>query len=102
MHLSARAIDETRRFAARGRRAIAGRQAVRILKPEVKEAIAMKLIGKVLAWLAAAFVILIVGQNVWGRLTLGSHSPADDAQRDPAANRVVMVFGATGSAGDGL
>ena len=62
----------------------------------------MKLIGKVLAWLAAAFVILIVGLNVWGRLTLGSHSPADDAQRDPAANRVVMVFGATGSAGDGL
>lgn len=62
----------------------------------------MKLIGKLLAWLVAAFVILIVGLNVWGRLTLGSHPPADDAQRDPAANRVVMVFGATGSAGDGL
>lgn len=62
----------------------------------------MKLIGKLLVWLVAAFVILIVGLNVWGRLTLGSHPPADDAQRDAAANRVVMVFGATGSAGDGL
>ena len=62
----------------------------------------MKLIGKLLVWLVAAFVILIVGLNVWGRLTLGSHPPAVDAQRDAAANRVVMVFGATGSAGDGL
>lgn len=62
----------------------------------------MKLIWKILAGLAAVFVILIVGLNVWGLLTLGKYSPADDALRDPTANQVVMVFGATGSAGDGL
>lgn len=62
----------------------------------------MKLVGKVLAWLVAAFAILVVALNIWGLLTLGNHSPASDAERDVAANRVVMVFGATGSAGDGL
>ncbi len=47
-------------------------------------------------------LIALVGLNIWGRATLGTYQPAADAARDPTANRVVMVFGATGSVGDGL
>lgn len=52
--------------------------------------------------MVAGFVCLLVGFNLWGALTLGKYSPLDDSERDNAANRVVMVFGATGSVGDGL
>ncbi|WP_116365755.1 NAD(P)H-binding protein [Parahaliea mediterranea] len=52
--------------------------------------------------LLAALVLLIIGLNLWGAATLGSHSPQASAKRDGQANRVVMVFGATGSVGDGL
>jgi hypothetical protein len=48
------------------------------------------------------FFALIVGFNIWGALTLGTITPDPDAPRDPAANRVVLVTGATGSVGDGL
>jgi hypothetical protein len=47
-------------------------------------------------------VLMLVGLNVWGRVTLGQYEPAAGADRDETANRVVMVFGATGSVGDGL
>ncbi|MEM1110638.1 MAG: NAD(P)H-binding protein [Pseudomonadota bacterium] len=62
----------------------------------------MKLIVWLLEGLAAVVVLLVVGLNIWGATTLGTHSPAPDSKRDPAANRVVMVLGATGSVGDGL
>jgi uncharacterized protein YbjT (DUF2867 family) len=57
-----------------------------------------KLALAVLLLLLALFVAL----NIWGYLTLGKLEPAADAVRDPDANRVVMVFGATGSVGNGL
>ncbi len=60
------------------------------------------MIMKILMALAGILVALIIGLNLWGAATLGKHAPDPDAYRDPAANRVVMVFGATGSVGDGL
>ncbi|QFU77784.1 hypothetical protein EY643_06215 [Halioglobus maricola] len=53
---------------------------------------------------ALVFILLvtIAALNLWGMLTLGTLNPSETAERDPAANRVVMVFGATGSVGDGL
>ena len=47
-------------------------------------------------------LLVIVAFNIWGFATLGTLSPAAEPVRDADANRVVMVFGATGSAGDGL
>lgn len=62
----------------------------------------MKLLKK-LALAAVIFLVLaFIGLNVWGYLNLGKLQPAPDATRDPDANRVVMVFGATGSVGNGL
>lgn len=52
--------------------------------------------------IVAGFVSLVVGFNIWGAATLGSHSPLEDSLRDAQANRVVLVTGATGSVGDGL
>jgi uncharacterized protein YbjT (DUF2867 family) len=60
------------------------------------------MLKKLLLTLALATLALLVGLNVWGALTLGTWHPDPDAYRDPDANRVVMVFGATGSVGDGL
>mgnify|MGYP001546759641 CR=1 FL=1 len=60
------------------------------------------MIKKILVVIAAVPVVLVIGLNLWGAATLGTLSPDPDAYRDPAANRVVMVFGATGSVGDGL
>ena len=62
----------------------------------------MKLLRKVFLALLLAPVALILALNLWGMLTLGTLDPAPDAARDPDANKVVMVFGATGSVGDGL
>lgn len=45
---------------------------------------------------------LLAGFNLWGMASLGTHPPDEDPFRDPSANAVVMVFGATGSVGDGL
>ena len=51
---------------------------------------------------AVALLVLIAGLTLWGRLGQGSLVPAPDARYHPDANRVVMVFGATGTVGDGL
>jgi hypothetical protein len=59
----------------------------------------------IIKWLAIMLTVvfaLIIGFNVWGAATQGSLEPADNAERDTSANKVVMVFGATGSAGGGL
>ncbi|ARN72953.1 hypothetical protein [Oceanicoccus sagamiensis] len=60
------------------------------------------MIKKLVAIMLTALIALIVGFNIWGAATLGSMEPAANAERDPTANKVVMVFGATGSAGGGL
>ena len=52
--------------------------------------------------LGLGFLALIVALNIWGAATLGAIAPDPEAFRDPAANRVVLVAGATGSVGDGL
>ena len=62
----------------------------------------MSIFVKVLVAFAGLFVAFVIGFNLWGALTLGTHTPIADATRDASANKVVMVFGATGSAGDGL
>ncbi len=60
------------------------------------------MLKKILWTLLLAFILLIAGFNLWGALTLGTVPPSPDPYRDPSANQVVMVFGATGSVGDGL
>lgn len=55
----------------------------------------------ILALIGCLLLILIV-LNVWGALALGKIKPDPNAERVASANRVVMVFGATGSVGDGL
>jgi hypothetical protein len=62
----------------------------------------MKLVQKFSLYLLLAVVALLIGFNLWGYVTLGTITPDATATRDPAANRVVMVLGATGSVGDGL
>jgi hypothetical protein len=62
----------------------------------------MKIIGKIFAFGLLGFLLLILAFDIWGFLTLGTINPADPPQREEGANRVVMVFGATGSVGDGL
>lgn len=60
---------------------------------------------RILRWLfggLALVLLLAAALDIWGLLTLGSIVPDPGATRDDDANRVVMVFGATGSAGDGL
>lgn len=52
--------------------------------------------------LLLAALALLAGLNLWGYATLGTHPPDEDPFRDPTANAVVMVLGATGSVGDGL
>lgn len=61
-----------------------------------------KILARVLVAFATLFLLLLIGFNLWGMATLGKYSPDPDAYRNPTANRVVMVFGATGSVGDGL
>jgi uncharacterized protein YbjT (DUF2867 family) len=60
------------------------------------------MIKKALLLVFAALGAVLVALNIWGAATLGTHPPQPEAHRDPTANRVVMVFGATGSVGDGL
>ena len=62
----------------------------------------MKFLLKLALTLVALIVILLIALNIWGAMTLGTLSPDPNALRDTAANRTVMVFGATGSVGDGL
>lgn len=60
------------------------------------------MLKRVLLMIIAGFISLIIGFNIWGAATLGSHSPLPEAPRTDTANRVVLVSGATGSVGDGL
>ena len=62
----------------------------------------MQLFKKLALATLVVLLLLMAGLNIWGYLTLGKLEPAKNPQRDPDANRVVMVFGATGSVGDGL
>jgi hypothetical protein len=57
---------------------------------------------KIVLFFLLGLVLVVAGLNIWGWATLGTLHPALDPVRDPEANRVVMVFGTTGSAGDGL
>ncbi|MFT7048236.1 MAG: hypothetical protein ACJAZE_000622 [Halioglobus sp.] len=57
---------------------------------------------KLILALMSCLLLIIVAFNFWGALTLGKIKPDPNAVRDALANRVVMVFGATGSVGDGL
>ena len=47
-------------------------------------------------------LLVVAAFDLWGFFTLGGITPREPAQRADNANRVVMVFGATGSVGDGL
>lgn len=62
----------------------------------------MRIIMKISAFGLIGFLLLLLAFDIWGFATLGSITPQDDAARDDNANTVVMVFGATGSVGDGL
>lgn len=52
--------------------------------------------------LVGLFALLVVALDIWGFATLGSISLESNPAIDEDANKVVMVFGATGSVGDGL
>jgi FlaA1/EpsC-like NDP-sugar epimerase len=56
----------------------------------------------VLLYPALVLLAILAGLNIWGALTLGTLEIDLDSDRNKAANRTVMVFGATGSVGDGL
>jgi len=62
----------------------------------------MQRIGKAVLYLLGGFLVVVAGFNAWGYVTLGTLTPDPNAARAADANRVVMVFGATGSVGDGL
>ncbi|MEP6389929.1 MAG: hypothetical protein ABJ056_08385 [Halioglobus sp.] len=62
----------------------------------------MKLAKRLAKILIGSLIVLIGAVNLWGALTMGTLVPAQNPELDLAANRVVMVFGATGSVGDGL
>jgi hypothetical protein len=62
----------------------------------------MKRLAKYSGIALLGFLVLIAGFDIWGYATQGSLTPDPNAYRDPEANKVVMVLGATGSAGDGL
>jgi hypothetical protein len=62
----------------------------------------MNVITRVAAAGLLGLGLLVASFDLWGFLTLGKLTPAEEAARDPEANNVVMVFGATGTVGDGL
>jgi uncharacterized protein YbjT (DUF2867 family) len=62
----------------------------------------LNIVRKLALVIFLGFCLLIAGFDVWGSLTLGTLTPDAKASRDSDANQVVMVFGATGSVGDGL
>lgn len=62
----------------------------------------MKTAKKIAAFLLAGLLLVVVAFNIWGAVTLGSITPAAQPELHKDANKVVMVFGATGSVGDGL
>ena len=62
----------------------------------------MSIMKKLALFIPLGFLLAVAAFDIWGFLTLGTREPAVDQLRDKNANQVVMVFGATGSAGDGL
>ena len=62
----------------------------------------MFILKKIVIFGTLGFFLLIAAFNLWGYLTLGTLTPQENPTIDPTANSVVMVFGATGSVGDGL
>ncbi|MDX1734511.1 MAG: hypothetical protein R3228_09090 [Halioglobus sp.] len=62
----------------------------------------LSVVKKTLLYLLLGFLALVAAFDIWGRLTLGTITPQENAARDLRANEVVMVFGASGSVGDGL
>jgi len=62
----------------------------------------MNTLKKLAVLLLVGLALLVVALNIWGALTLGSLRPSANAPVHEHANQVVMVFGATGSVGDGL
>jgi len=62
----------------------------------------MKILKKLALILLVGVALLVLALNLWGAFTLGSLRPSANAVVDEQANQVVMVFGATGSVGDGL
>jgi hypothetical protein len=62
----------------------------------------MKTFKKLALLLLVGLALLVLALNLWGALNLGSLRPSANAPVDEHANQVVMVFGATGSVGDGL
>jgi hypothetical protein len=62
----------------------------------------MQLIKKLTLLILLGVLLTVAAFDIWGFFTLGTLSPDSAAARNENANRVVMVFGATGSVGDGL
>lgn len=62
----------------------------------------MQIIKKSVSLIFLVFAVLMVGFNIWGAATLGTLEPDESSPRDASANRVVAVFGGTGSVGDGF
>lgn len=60
------------------------------------------MLRKLLLYPLILLLLIIAGFDAWGYLTLGKHTPSPDPARNPYANQVVLVTGATGSVGDGL
>ncbi|MCB1703520.1 MAG: NmrA family NAD(P)-binding protein [Halioglobus sp.] len=62
----------------------------------------MKLLKRTVAFALAGLLLVVVAFDIWGALTLGTITPSAQPEWHEEANKVVMVFGATGSVGDGL
>jgi hypothetical protein len=62
----------------------------------------MNALKKLALILLLGFLLVVVAFDLWGALTLGNIRPASEPELVGDANKVVMVFGATGSVGDGL
>jgi uncharacterized protein YbjT (DUF2867 family) len=62
----------------------------------------MKAVKKVAYFLVIGIALVIIAFDIWGAVTLGTITPSPNPEIRDDANQVVMVFGATGSVGDGL
>ena len=62
----------------------------------------MNTMKKIVSLLIFGLLLVVVAFDIWGAFTLGSLTPAPNPELQEHANKVVMVFGATGSVGDGL
>lgn len=62
----------------------------------------MRILKRIVLALTLGFLLLLAGMTLWGYFAQGSLVPDPAAAQHPDANRVVMVFGATGTVGDGL